>query len=304
MRPNKILIPLVLLVAAWAAAGAAMAEVRQDGVEILHKERSIYRNIYVFEKGKVRCMRFTKYYRTGDSQSCMYVDHPDRLFYDYARVVMSALYLNPNPQRILIIGLGGGTLPTALSQVLPEAQIDVVEIDPAVSRVAQEYFPFKTSERIRVHDVDGRVFVKRAAKRGEKYDLVILDAFNGDYIPEHMLTREYLEEVKSVLADGGVLAANTFSDSQLYHSESVTYEKVFGDFINVKVGNRLILWRDGGLPTDEQIAANAEAYEDAFGSLGFGTEWVLPRLSRERDWQPDARILTDQYSPSNLLNSM
>lgn len=302
MKPSKLFNLSLAGLLACAAGGAALAA-PADGVEILHKEQSLYRNIYVFEKGDVRCMRFTKYFRTGDSQSCMYKADPNRLFYDYAKVVMSTLYLNPDPQRILITGLGGGTLPAALARLLPQAEIDVVEIDPAVSRVAKAYFPFETSERVRVHDVDGRVFVKRAARSGKKYDLVILDAFNGDYIPEHMLTREYLEEVKSVIADGGVLAANTFSDSQLYHSESVTYAEVFGDFINVKVGNRLIIWQHGGLPSDERIAEGAKGFEEAFEPLGFGAHWVLPRLSREQDWQTDAPLLTDQYSPSNLLNA-
>ena len=162
------------------------------------------------------------------------------------------------------LGLGGGTLPTAFSQAQTGAKIDVVEIDPAVTRVARTYFPFGTNEQLRTHETDGRVFVKRAIKRGETYDLVVLDAFNSEYIPEHMLTREHLEEVKSVISPGGVLVANTFSHSALYDSESVTYKTVFGDFINVRVGNRLILWRDGGLPTRDEVLENPPPLQSDF----------------------------------------
>ena len=62
----------------------------------------------------------------------------------------------------------------------------------------------------------------------QRYDLIMLDAFDHEYIPEHLLTQEFLQEVKSLLAPGGVLAANTFSSSRLYDHESTTYAAVFG----------------------------------------------------------------------------
>ena len=60
------------------------------------------------------------------------------------------------------------------------------------------------------------------------HDLIMLDAFNGDYIPEHLMTREYLEETSKLMAENAVVVANTFSISQLYHHESTTYQAVFG----------------------------------------------------------------------------
>src|ERR1044072_4356923 len=98
--------------------------------------------------------------------------------------------------------------------------------------------------------MDGRVFVKRAIREGRRYDLIMLDAFDHEYIPEHLLTREFLQEVNSLLAPGGVLAANTFSSSRLYDHESVTYAAVFGSFYNLKRDNRVILAMKGGLPSE------------------------------------------------------
>ncbi len=76
--------------------------------------------------------------------------------------------------------------------MLPNAQLDIVEIDPAVDRVARKYFGFKPAAKTRVFVEDGRVFVKRAGRQKPNYDLVMLDAFAEDYIPEHMLTKEFL----------------------------------------------------------------------------------------------------------------
>ena len=219
---------------------------------------------------------------------------------------MGALYLNPHPRNVLIVGLGGGVLPTALAKIYPDTAIDVVEIDPAVVKVAQEFFGFQPSGKVQVFEEDGRVFIKRAVRAGQRYDLIMLDAFDHEYIPEHLLTREFLQEVKALLTTDGVLAANTFSSSRLYDHESVTYTEVFGDFYNlrVKLKNRVILKKQDGLLTKEAIEHNASQLEDRLKPLGFGREWLLPLFSTKPDWNTKARILTDQYSPSNLLNAL
>ena len=69
------------------------------------------------------------------------------------------------------------------------------------------------------------------AKAQGGYDLVMLDAFNEDYIPEHMLTREFLQELKAVMTPNGTIVANTFSGTELYDHESTTYKAVFGPLL-------------------------------------------------------------------------
>ena len=153
-----------------------------------------------------------------------------------------------------------------------------------------------------MHEEDGRVFVKRALKAGTRYDLVLLDAFDQEYIPEHMLTREFLGEVKGVLGDRGVLAANTFSNSRLYDHESATYQAVFGEFYNLRSDNRVILTRVNGLPPRDALERNLALVSPRLSQIGVDTQWVMSLFSTGRDWRADARVLTDQYSPSNLLN--
>jgi spermidine synthase len=258
--------------------------------------------VRVYEDGSERCMCFTINCRVG-RQSCIDMANPHHFALNYARMMMGGTLLTGDaPKRILIIGLGGGSLPTALREILPDAQIDVVEIDPAVTRVARKYFGFKDGPKMKVFEVDGRVYVKRAVREGAKYDAVLLDAFDHEYIPEHLLTREFLSEVKSLLTPGGVLVGNTFSSSKLYDHESTTYAAVFGRFFNLKAANRVIVARPAGLPSADQLRLKALQYELVLRSFGVDIQAVLPLFDTTPDWNTSARVLTDQYSPANLLN--
>jgi len=176
----KILVRIAGLVLASATLFAPLVAQAQNGVRHIHQERSLYRNIVVTEDSERRCMRFTLTNNGGQNQSCRLLDNPDTLVFPYAKMVLSSLMVQDNPQRILIIGLGGGTLVQAYSTLFPEAEQVIVEIDEAVVSVAEDFFDFRQDERVKVDTVDGRVYVKRAGLRGEKFDLVILDAFKGE----------------------------------------------------------------------------------------------------------------------------
>lgn len=283
----------------WALLAASPAALAQ---KLVHSERSMYREVLVYEEGGERCMCFTRMCRIG-RQSCLIMDNPRQFALNYARMMMAGtLFMGPAPKRVLIIGLGGGSIPTALREVLPEAQIDVVEIDPAVTRVARRFFGFADGPKMKVFEVDGRVYVKRALREGTKYDAILLDAFDHEYIPEHLLTREFLAEVKSLLTPQGVLVGNTWSSSKLYDHESTTYSAVFGRYFNLKAANRVIVARASGLPSAAELRVKALEYEPVLRGFGIDAQEVLPLFSTQVDWNPKARVLTDQYSPANLLN--
>jgi len=271
--------------------------------DVIHSEHSLYQNILVTETAGQRCLQFSVR-RDQRNQSCMDLRDRDRLVFSYTRMMLAGLLLVPEPSRILVVGLGGGSLPTVLARVYPHAEIDIVEIDPAVVSVAARFFDFRPSERVRVFEQDARVWGKRAARRPERYDLILLDAFNGDYIPEHLMTREYLEETRALLADRGVVAANTFAISDLYDHESATYAAVFGHYFNLTMpdsANRVIVASRAPLPTLAELEASASALEGRLSRFGVEIGDYPSRMSRKRDWREDARILTDQYAPANLL---
>lgn len=294
---------ILTIVAAFCALGFTAAPAAAQ--QLLHQERSLYRNIFVTQDGDERCMLF-RWPRPLGRESCRMLHNPEKLIFDYTQMMLAGLYLDPSPKRILIIGEGGGTIPTALQDMFPATQIDLVELDKAIDGVARTYFDFKPGPNMHVFIEDGRVYVKRAAAQKPNYDMVMLDAFDADYIPEHMLTREFLEEVRDDMAPHGVIVANTFSDSALYDHESATYATVFGSYFNLKLANRIILGRAGGLAPDDLATArkNAATLEPMLSKRGTGSDFLLPLLSTKVDWDTNSRILTDQYSPSNLLNAL
>ena len=271
--------------------------------EVVHRERSLYQTILITQEPSRLCMKFTIRDRERN-QSCMDPRSPKRMVFTYTRMMMASLLLTPEPSSVFVAGLGGGTLPTALAELLPETRIDVAEIDPAVIAAARTYFGFATDDRLQVHVSDARVFVKRALARGEHYDLVLLDAYSGDYIPEHLLTVEFLAEVRTLLAPGGVMAANTFATSLLYDHESETYREVFGEFFNMRLpesNNRVILASNSPLPSTATLRDNARAWRSRLRVYDVPATSYPSRLSRKVDWDETKRALTDQYSPANLL---
>jgi spermidine synthase len=291
----------VIRVAALFLALATVSPVL--AARIVHSQTSLYQNIIVTDDGSLRCMQFTVR-KDQRNQSCVDLKAPLRLVFPYTRMMLASLLLDPSPTNVLIVGLGGGTLPATLARLYPNARVDVVELDPAVVVVAKAYFDFAPTPNMNVFEQDARVWVKRAASAPRRYDLVMLDAFNGDYIPEHLMTREYLLEVRELLVDGGIVAANTFAISQLYHNESVTYESVFGTFYNLKseeTANRVIIARRGALADEPTLERAAEPLIAPLRPYGVPIERYPAQMKTTADWKRDARVLTDQYSPANLL---
>ncbi len=108
-------------------------------------------------------------------------------------------------RRVAILGNAAGTTARALGVYYPEADIDGVELDPAVSRVGRRYFGLEDNPRLTVHDADARPFLRST---DELYDLVIVDAYHQPYVPFYLATREFFRLVRERLAPGGIVALN------------------------------------------------------------------------------------------------
>lgn len=272
--------------------------------QVLYQKKSLYRNIVVTDNADLRCLKFSVHRHVPLEQSCIYDSNHDDMVFAYTRYAMSGIILDPHPKRILIAGLGGAVLPHALHELYPDAHIDTVEIDQAVVDVAKRYFDYKPVGTQHVIVSDARVYIKHALARGAHYDMIILDAFNGDYIPPHLMTVEFLRECRRLLTPDGVLVANTFSSSKLYDSESVTYKKAFGWFLNVTgmSGNRIILTRKSDPVSPTELSRQAKAYPYDLSRFGINAQHLATLASDKRNWDPNAPVLTDQYAPVNLLN--
>lgn len=189
---------------------------------VIHQERSLYRNIYVTQDDDLRCMTF-RMRASAVAQGCIRNRDPAAHAMEYSKLEMAGLYAMPAPHKVMVVGLGVGAIPRTIQELFPRTKLDVVEIDPAVVKIARTHFAYQPAANTRMIIDDGRRFVRKQGRLGYTYDLIFLDAFNGEYIPEHLVTAEFLIEVKQILAPNGVVAANTWSTSKLFDSESATY---------------------------------------------------------------------------------
>jgi Spermine/spermidine synthase domain len=108
-------------------------------------------------------------------------------------------------ERVAILGNAGGTTARALGVYYPAADVDGVELDPAVSRVGRRYFGMDDNPRLTVHDADARPFLRSS---DERYDLIVVDAYRQPYVPFYLATREFFRLVRDRLAPGGIVALN------------------------------------------------------------------------------------------------
>ena len=279
--------------------------------EVIHSERSLYRNVIVEDNDNIRCLKFSLKRKTS-SQSCFDKIAPKALVFNYTKLLFSSFLMLDEPKNVLIIGLGGGTMSNSIHQLFPKARITNVEIDPAVVKVAREYFDFIENDQVSTVIKDGRIFIKRAKLKKQQFDWVILDAFNGDYIPEHLMTQEFLAEAKALLSENGILSANTFSLSKLYAHESATYKAVFGDFYQVANktnSNRIILISKKGFSESSIKESIDKSIVDKLNKklTPYGVDIRLlynnmVYTKNNQDWPENTRVLTDQFSPANLLN--
>ena len=197
-----------LLIASLVAAAAFLAPVSAsralDQRKLLESKESLYNNIYVYGQGPYVSMTFG--YNRNIYTESIYNTLDDRdLPVEYTRAMTASLIYAKNLHSILEIGFGGGRTSWYLHRFLPDVAVTSVELDPTVLELAHKYFGIKEEPNFHVANRDGRIFL---ADSKERYDIILIDAYRGPFVPFHLLTKEFYEIVKSHLADGGVVAQN------------------------------------------------------------------------------------------------
>ena len=142
-------------------------------------------------------------------QSRMRRDDPAALDLDYTRAMMGCLLFAPQPKSMLMIGLGGGSLPKYCRKHLPHADITVVEINPHVIAMRDTFCVPPDGAHFRVLCDDGAAFVLTTPQR---YDVILVDGFTYDGQPEALSTPAFYADCRASLADGGVLVVNLHAD--------------------------------------------------------------------------------------------
>jgi spermidine synthase len=229
------------MLALWAWVGvAAIGTPALAQQKVLYEKASPYTKIKVTEdENGLRTLLFDNDVR----QSVGKAGDPAHLELPYARSMPAGLAFVDPPQRMLIVGLGGGTIPSFLHKHYPRTHIDVVDIDPDVVDVAKRFFGFREDATLRAYVNDGRRFVEESRR---PYDVIFLDAYGPDNIPDHLATREFLEAVRRKLTPRGIAVANVWSShsNPLYHSMVRTYQEVFDELYLQDVpgaGNRILV---------------------------------------------------------------
>ena len=160
--------------------------------------------------------------------SAMYLNGSNNSVFLYTDYFHIAFVFNPEIENVLFIGGGGFSGPKKFLEDYPEISVDVVEIDPQVVDIAENYFDLKDDSRLNVFVEDGRMFLSRTEML---YDLIVLDAYSKTYAPFHLLTLEFLESIDEHLKPNGVLVSNLISSligdtSDLLRAEYKTVNKV------------------------------------------------------------------------------
>jgi len=166
----------------------------------MYEHFSAYHRVFVSDANGVRMLKFER-----NRQSSMSLADPFETDIEYVGYFHLALAFKRDITRVLVIGLGGGTIVKRMWRDYPWMRIDAVEIDPEIVEIAYELFALPRDERIRVFVGDGRDFLAESA---EEYDLVIVDAFDDDRVPQRLLTEEFMRIAHDHLAADGVLAYN------------------------------------------------------------------------------------------------
>ncbi len=193
--------------------------------KLLYKTETKYFNIEVREeRDGLRRLIFLPYH---GSQSTWSVKQPRKIFSPSLKTLCTTLVVHATPPRsYLFLGMGAGIMPRFISRHFPNTKIDIVELDPAIPKIAQKYFGYKKSPNTRIIIADARVFINHCATR---YDAIIIDVYNAKAVPFAVTTQEFFSKIKRCLTPRGVVGVNlaNLGNRKFLHNELFTINQVF-----------------------------------------------------------------------------
>jgi spermidine synthase len=210
---------LVGSAAAPARAGEAAPENFAGRLEF--EAKSEFSQVRIRRRGEVRSLIFVRDNGEEALESRVDLRRPWDLQFEYLKFLFAS-YLVRDPQpNVLIIGLGGGGMVHFLRRSDPAVQIDAVEIDPLIVRLADEYFGVRSGENVRVITADGLKFIAEPPET-KAYDVIYMDAFlkpsaetDATGVPLALRTRQFYEQLQKKLKPGGVVAFNINPHEQM-----------------------------------------------------------------------------------------
>jgi len=224
---NRLFLKSSLLV---VAIGLVLVTPKNLENGVLADIDSMYSRIWVYETTYGSENKAIRALRTDSLgiQSAMFLDG-NELVFGYTKYYRLSSYYNKNIRNALVIGGAGYSYPKDFLDKFPEANLDVVEIDPEMTEIAKKYFNLKDNPRLTIYHADSRVFLNNTSK---KYDAIYVDAFSGITVPYQLTTLEAINNMKKALNPGGVIITNTVSPidgpyNKFFASEYKTYKECF-----------------------------------------------------------------------------
>ena len=247
--------------------------------------------IRVSDRGDIR----TLYFRRDDGrqaiESQMDMREPHRLRLRYTRSMFASYLFVPDPQRVLIIGLGGGAMVRFLERYEPTLFVDAVDVDPAVVALSTAHFGARASAHIRLIAADGLRHLQDA--EDGCYDVVYLDAFLGGRqttddsgVPLHLKTPAFHALVRRKLGRSGVAVFNLHLERGLA-AEVAPLRRAYGGAHRFEVPrsrNHVIVATNAGTTADLPALRAAAAVADP---RFLGEFSVLPFIDDLRDGETD-----------------
>lgn len=169
-------------------------------------------------------------------QSAMRLSDPVELVLTYTRAMMSFLLFVPEPERVGMIGLGGGSLAKFIRHHMPASRITVVDNNPRVINAARRYFYVPADdERLSVVEGQGEEWIKRQTGA---YDLMMVDGYDGAKQVEELATEDFYAHAQQALSARGVLVVNLWSSDRQFDVYVQRLERVFNSVVMVPAERR------------------------------------------------------------------
>ena len=234
-------------------------------------------------------------------QSAMFLES-DELVAHYNRYYHLLRQYKPDFRQTLMIGGAGYTYPQEYLRTYPDAEIEVVELDPQMTNIAHKFFRLQDNPRLKINHEDGRVFLNRA--ENGKYDAVLMDAFGSLFsVPYQLTTVEAVQRVHHVLKDDGVVIFNLGSAirgtaSRFLQAEFKTYQAVFPHVFLFKVD---FDHKDEQPQNLIMVACKSDCPEQPLSNDAYITELLANRYTE--DFPLATNIMTDDLAPVEYYNS-
>lgn len=208
-----------MLLISYCGLGALPAPAQQ-GPTVEHEEKSAYSKIRILREKNVRTLGFVR--ESGDviTESMVDLDKPHEMLITYTRHMFLSYLYRPKQERVLIVGLGGGAMIHFLKHYDPKVKVDVVEIDPAIVKIADKFFNMRSGGNVTIITRDAFDYL---AKTDVRYDVIYMDAFlkptagttDGNGIPLHLKTVQFYKDIQKKLTPDGLVMYNVHPSEQV-----------------------------------------------------------------------------------------